>query len=111
MTVSKKIKTIANKIKQNKRQYNLDRQTGKILALSSKNVGKFEFLVGKDFLPEKDLLEKAAAIKTFEYSSLDSELKKQTGIAKDQYKCLKDRMSDINSISRKDDVRRKRMMK
>ena len=42
MTVSEKIKTINSKIEQNKAQKNLDRQTGKILALSSGNVGKYE---------------------------------------------------------------------
>ena len=46
MTVSKKIKAINNKIKQNKLQYDLDRQTDKISALSSGNVGKCEFLTG-----------------------------------------------------------------
>ena len=35
MTVSEKIKTIDNKIKRNKAQYDLDRQTAKISALSS----------------------------------------------------------------------------
>ena len=58
-TVSEKIKTTVNKIKQNKAQYNLDIQTAKISALSSGNVGKYEFLTGKDVLPEKDLLGKA----------------------------------------------------
>ena len=42
MTISKKIKTIDNKIKQNKAQYALDRQTAKILTLSSRNVDKYE---------------------------------------------------------------------
>ena len=51
----------------NKAQYNLGRQTVKIFALSSINVGKYEALMNKDVLPEKDLLEKAAAIKRFEY--------------------------------------------
>ena len=37
-----------------KAQYNLDRQTAKILALSSGNAGKQEFLKGEDILPEKD---------------------------------------------------------
>ena len=32
-------------------------------ALSSGNIGKYEFLAGKDVLPEKALLEKAAIIK------------------------------------------------
>ena len=60
--------------------------SAKISPLTSGNVDKHEFLTGKDVLPEKDFLEKAATIKTFEYSALGSELKKQTDIAKDQYK-------------------------
>ena len=43
MSISEKIKTINNKIEQNKAQYNLDRQTATISALSSGNVGKYEF--------------------------------------------------------------------
>ena len=70
MSISEKIKAINNKIKQNKAQYDLDRQTAKISALSSANVSKSEFLTGKDVLPEKDLLGKAATMKRFEYSPL-----------------------------------------
>ena len=67
MTLSKKIKAVNNKIQQNKAQYNLDRQTAKSSALSSGNVNKYEFLIGKDVLPEKDLLpEKPATIKRFQ---------------------------------------------
>ena len=44
MTVRDKVKTIDKSIEQNKAQYNLDRQTVKISALSSKNVEKNEFL-------------------------------------------------------------------
>ena len=68
MTASEKIKTINKKIEQNKAQYNLDRQTAKISALSSGNVGKYEYFTGQDVLPEKYLLEKAPAIKRFECS-------------------------------------------
>ena len=39
MTISEKIKTI-NKIEQNKAQYDLDRQTAQISALSSGNVSR-----------------------------------------------------------------------
>ena len=42
-------------------------------------------MCGKNILPEKDLLEKTAAIKIFEYSPLGKELKKQTSIAEKQY--------------------------
>ena len=74
MSISEKIKTIDSKIEQNKAQYNLDRQTAKISALSSGNVSKYEFLSSKDVLSEKDLLEKAATIKRLEYSPLGKEL-------------------------------------
>ena len=37
------------------------------------------------FYPKKDLLEKAATMKRFEYSPLGKELKVQTDIAKKQY--------------------------
>ena len=63
MSISEKIKAISKKIEQNKAQYDLDRQTTKIFALSSRNISKYEFLTGKVVLPEKGLLEKAAAIK------------------------------------------------
>ena len=53
MTVNAKIKTIKNKIKQNKAQCNLDRQSAKISALSSGNVGKYKFLTGRDVLPKR----------------------------------------------------------
>ena len=62
MNISEKIKAINNKIEQNKIQYNLDRQTLKISALSSGNVSKYEFSTGKDVLPKKELFEKAAIL-------------------------------------------------
>ena len=46
------MKAINNKIEQNKAQFNLNRQTAKIFALS-----------GKDVLPETNLLEKAVTMK------------------------------------------------
>ena len=63
MTVSVKIKTIDNKIEENKVQYNLDRQTANTLALSLKNIDKYEVLTGGDILTEKELLQKSATIK------------------------------------------------
>ena len=81
----KKIKVINKKIQQNKAQYNLDRQTAKISPLSLENVSKCEFLTGKDVLAGKDLLEKAAAIKRFEYLPLGEKSKAQTNAAEKQY--------------------------
>ena len=47
MAASEKIKTIDNKIEQNKAQHDLD----KILTVSSRYFSKYEFLTGKDFSP------------------------------------------------------------
>ena len=66
MSISEKIKTVNSKIEQSKAQYILDRQTAKISALSSVNISRYEFSTGKDVLPEKELLEKAATMKKFE---------------------------------------------
>ena len=44
MKVKEKIKIIKNKIKSNKVQYNLDRETTKVSALSSGNISKHEVL-------------------------------------------------------------------
>ena len=76
MPVNKKINTIDSKIEQNKAQYNLDKHTAKILALSWGKVGRYAFLIGKDVLSMKELLEKPAKIKKLECSPLGSELKK-----------------------------------
>ena len=54
MSISEKIKAIDYKI-----DYNLDRQTGNISALSSENVSKYEFLTGRDVLPEKRFARKS----------------------------------------------------
>ena len=41
MSISEKINAIDNKIEQNNAQYNLDRETAKISALSSGDVSKY----------------------------------------------------------------------
>ena len=68
-------------------------------ALLSWNVSKYEFLTGKDVLPEKYLREKVTTIKRLEYSSLGSKLKKQTDIAENQYKKL-DTTNEIDRIKK-----------
>ena len=82
MAVSKKIKTINNKIQLNKAQHNLDRQTAEILALSAENASKYKCLMGRDVLSENDLLEKTATIKIFEYLPLGSKLKNKLTLQK-----------------------------
>ena len=58
-------------------------------------------MTGKDFLPKKYLLEKAALMKRFVYSMLDRELKAQTNFAKKQYQKL-DNTYEFNKIMEKE---------
>ena len=70
MSIREKTKTADNKIEQNKVRFNLYRQTAMISALSSENVSKYEFLTGKDVLPEKNLIEKVSASRRIGYSGI-----------------------------------------
>ena len=54
MSISEKIKAI----NQNKAQYDLDRQTVKISALSLGNVSEYDILTTKDLLLVKEVLKK-----------------------------------------------------
>ena len=51
-----------------KTQYNFDLSSNHLYY-----VGKYEVLTGEDILPEKELLQKAATIKRFEYLPLGGE--------------------------------------
>ena len=98
----RKSRQLIKKIEQSKTQYNLDGETAKIVALSSGNVGKYEFLTDEEVLPEKGPLQKAATIKKFEYSPLGSVLKRQTDNAKKQYQGL-DKVYEFDGTKSKDD--------
>ena len=82
--------------------------------MSLGNVSKYEFLTSKDVLPGKELLEKAATMKRFEYSPLDNELKAQTGVAKDQDNLFKDFLKTMLLIKAKkikEKIKEKKKMK
>ena len=66
MTVTDQIKTLDRKIKQNESEFDLDRETAKISAFSSNNLGKYELLTGEDLNLKPSTVEQAK----FEYSSL-----------------------------------------
>ena len=57
-------------------------------------------MTGKDVLPEQDLLEKAAAIKRFEYSLLGKELEKQNIVAENQYQKSDNSLEFDNAIKK-----------
>ena len=58
MTVTDQIKIIDYKIKANQAQYDLDRLTAKISALSSGELRKYEYLTGEDLGYRPSVLEK-----------------------------------------------------
>ena len=67
MTVADQIKILDRKIKQNEAQYDLDRKAAKIMAYSSNNLDKNEYLTGEDLDYKPSAVEKTK----FEYSPLD----------------------------------------
>ena len=72
MTATDHIKVLNRKIKQNESQYDLDKETAKISALSSKNLHKYELLTGEYLDIKPSIVEQAK----FEYSPLDKIFKK-----------------------------------
>ena len=76
MAVNDQLKIIDNKIKANQTQYDLDRLAAKILALSSNDLRKYEYLTGEDLGYKSSVLEKAK----FEYSLLGMVLTNNTKI-------------------------------
>ena len=66
MTITDQIKTLNRKIMQNDAQYDLDRKAAKVSALSSNNLGKYEYLSFEDLGLKPNAIEQAK----FEYSPL-----------------------------------------
>ena len=76
--------TIEDQIKDEKLQYNINREAAKISALSSGKLGKYEYLTGEEILPsnQRQIIEQAK----FTYSPLGKAFRKQTKTIKDQGK-------------------------
>ena len=74
--------TIENKIKDEKLQYNINREAAKISALSSGKIDKYEYLTGEEILPsiQQQIIEQAK----FTYSPLGKAFEKQTNTIEDQ---------------------------
>ena len=80
MTVNDQIKILNRKTKQNKSQYDLEREAAKISALSSKNLDKYELLTGEDLSVKPSAIEQTK----FQYPSLGKILNK--GLSEDDKK-------------------------
>ena len=73
-----------DKIREEKLQYDINREAAKISALSSGKIDKHEYLTNKEIFPpdQRKVIEQAK----FEYSPLGKALEKQTKTIQDQVK-------------------------
>ena len=76
--------TIDDQIRDEKLQYDINREAAKISALSSNKIGKYEYLTGEEILPtyQKQIIEQAK----FTYSPLEKVFEKQIKTIEDQEK-------------------------
>ena len=67
--------TIDDQIRDEKLQYDINREAAEISALSSRKIDKYEYLTGEEILPsnQKEIIEKAK----FTYSPLGKTFEKQ----------------------------------
>ena len=74
--------TINDQIRDEKLQYDINREASKISALSSGNIQKYEYLTGEDILPsnQQQIIEQAR----FTYSPLRKPFEKQIKTIEDQ---------------------------
>ena len=74
--------TIEDKIKDEKLQYDINREAAKISALPSGKIDKYEYLTGEEILPsnQQQIIEQAK----FTYSLLGKAFEKQTKTIKEQ---------------------------
>ena len=78
---------------QNEAQYDLDRKAAKISALSSNNLGKYEYLTGEDLGLKPSTVEQAR----FEYSPLSKIFNK--GLSEDDKKGLFKKLENIKGTN------------
>ena len=76
--------TIDGQIRDEKLQYDINREAAKISALSSNKIGKYEYLTGEEISPynQKQIIEQAK----FTYSPLGKAFEKQIKTIEDQGK-------------------------
>ena len=86
--------TINDQIRDEKLQYDINREAAKISALSSGKIHKYEYLTGEDILPsnQQQIIEQAK----FTYSPLGKAFEKQIKTIEDQGKKQNQALKDIN---------------
>ena len=93
--------TIEDQIKDEKLQYDINREAAKISALSSGKIDKYEYLTGEEILPsnQQQIIQQAK----FNYSPLGKALEKQIKTIEDQGKKQVKAIQDNKQIVNKDD--------
>ena len=92
--------TIEVQIKDEKLQYDINREAAKISVLSSGKIDKYEYLTGEEILPsnQQQIIEQAK----FTYSSLGKAFEKQTKTIEDQgekqIKAIQDNKKQLTNI-------------
>ena len=91
--------TINNQIKDEKLQYDINRETAKISALSSGKLHKYEYLTGEDILPstQQQIIEQTK----FTYFPLGKAFDKQMKTIEDQGKKQVDPLNALKSDNNK----------
>ena len=92
-----KIMTINDQIRDEKLQYDINREAAKIPALWSGKIHKYEYLTGEDILPsnQQQIIEQAR----FTYSPLGKAFEKQIKTIEDQGKKQVDALDTLKSNS------------
>ena len=85
--------TINDQIRDEKLQYDINREASKISALSSGNIQKYEYLTGEDVLPSNQQQIKEQAKST--YSRFGKAFEKQMKTIKDQGKKQVDALQNL----------------
>ena len=85
--------TLEDQIRDEKLQYDIDREAAKISALSSGKTDKYEYLTGEEILPsnQQKIIEQAK----FTYSPLGKAFEKETKTIEDQVKKQIDALADL----------------
>ena len=88
-----KIMTISDQIRDEKLQYDINREAAKISALSSGKIYKYEYLTGEDILPsnQQQIIEQTK----FTYSLLEKAFEKQIKTIQDQGQKQVDALKDL----------------
>ena len=90
--------TVDDQIRDEKLQYDINREVAKISALSSNKFNKYEYLTGEEILPsnQKQMIEQAK----FTYSSLGKAFEKQIKTIEDQVEKQIKALEDLKPKSR-----------